>query len=242
MVSGGAEQKKRRLLELLQEAELLLREAAAGATGSVKAETLSFADAVADERLRPAARNLQRRLFEFAPPGSRKPEGFRHFGRALRSAREDGFIGDAFAEGLLALADELRWSAFYNRDPWSRSFVDDIAAIRLAAPSGPLISRHLIVGCFLMGPEVTYPFHAHDAEELYLVLGGSISFQWEDDGPWHPKAPGEPVHHPSRQPHAMLSGDRAAFALYLWRGEIHSPSWHKERMAAIDEPRKYADM
>lgn len=242
MASRDAAEKRRQLLELMQEAELLLRESAAGDRSPAREHTVRFSEALADERLRPGVRSLQRRLFEFAPPGAGKPEGFRYFDQALRNAREDGFAGEPLADGLGRLADRLRWSAFYNRDPWSKSFVDNIAAVRLAGPAGPLMSRRLLLGCFLMGPEVNYPFHAHAAEELYLVLGGTIAFRWEDDGPWHRKTAGEAVYHRSQQPHAMLSGNRTALALYLWRGDLHNPSWHKERMQAIDEPRKYADM
>ena len=82
---------------------------------------------------------------------------------------------------------------------------------------GPIASRRLAVGFLLLGPDVAYPLHSHEAEEIYLVLSGTAA--WRRGGePWRDEAPGALIHHPSRAPHAMRTEREPLLALYAWRG------------------------
>ena len=69
----------------------------------------------------------------------------------------------------------------------------------------------------LLAPGLTYPLHAHQAEELYLPLSGVAEWQMDDaDFAW--VQPGQVIHHAPWVPHAMRCGAEPMAALYLWRG------------------------
>ncbi|MGD9294488.1 MAG: dimethylsulfonioproprionate lyase family protein [Roseobacter sp.] len=71
----------------------------------------------------------------------------------------------------------MRWTEFYAEDDWSRSFVADFANGEGIGPDGRLMCDTIILGLFIMGPQTTYPLHAHPAQEFYLVLSGQPAFQ-----------------------------------------------------------------
>ena len=80
-----------------------------------------------------------------------------------------------------------------------------------------MASERIACGVLLLGPHVTYPAHAHAAEEIYLPIHGVAEWQRGDAG-FHPVPVGQAVHHPAWMPHAMRVGAAPLAALYLWRG------------------------
>jgi quercetin dioxygenase-like cupin family protein len=100
----------------------------------------------------------------------------------------------------------------------------------------------MAMGLFVIGPQVYYPIHAHAAEELYLLLAGTVSFRINPEDEWQAKRAGDLVLHRSQEPHEMRTQRAASLALYIWRGEIFQPSWYKGDMSSPEEPPKYPDM
>jgi len=66
-------------------------------------------------------------------------------------------------------------------------------------------------------PEIEYPRHSHEAEEVYVLLTGQTLWQ-RDDQDWAYRAAGLPIYHASGVPHAMRTESVLLLALYLWRG------------------------
>ena len=77
------------------------------------------------------------------------------------------------------------------------------------------------LGVLLLGPGLTYPPHAHPANEIYYVVGGTAEWR-QGDGPWTRRAPGSLIQHPSGQVHATRTGRDPLLALYLWWGDIET--------------------
>ena len=77
------------------------------------------------------------------------------------------------------------------------------------------------LGVLLLGPGLTYPPHAHPANEVYYIVGGSAEWR-RGDGPWTSRATGSLVQHPSGLVHATRTGDDPLLALYLWWGDIET--------------------
>lgn len=200
----------------------------------------SFVELLAEERLKLKSANLN--TLGFAEPETAPPPGAKHLEAALAAAESDAKAPAGLTQSIRAISRKLPWSSFYQRDLWSREFVDEIAAILLIGPKAVLSSRSMKLGAFVMGADVHYPLHAHAAEELYLVVGGDISFRSSPESPWQWKKAGELVHHESNQPHEMLTGDRGALLFYIWRAEIFEPSWYKGEMNTPEEPPKYPEM
>jgi mannose-6-phosphate isomerase-like protein (cupin superfamily) len=117
-----------------------------------------------------------------------------------------------------AACTDLAWrTPGYGRLP--RAIGDRMAVAALVGPDALIRHENVALGLILIAPGLCYPSHRHGAEELYLALGGALS--WVIDG--HdigPVRPGDFVHHRPWQPHAMITSDRSALLFWGWTGDI----------------------
>lgn len=174
------------------------------------------------EMAREVARHLEQALGsrpEFAPPTHcRRVPACRALPALLDSGRADPVLA------AVSRADQdLPWSAV-ARELCPGSFADGHAFIELLGPDGLLTVERVRMGLFLLAPRVVYPAHAHDAEELYLILAGTGAWQLSDAA-FKTKDPGDLVHIAPGQPHAIEVGGRGVLTLWAWRGEIGFESY-----------------
>lgn len=134
------------------------------------------------------------------------------------------------SQGALSAFSYVNWTEFYAEDDWSRPFLHEFANGEGIGPDGLLRNDDLILGLFVLGPNCTYPSHAHPAEEFYIVVSGDAAFQVGATTPFEPKAPGQLILHRSDEPHAIATGDRPLFAVFGWLGDLSEPSWYREDM------------
>jgi hypothetical protein len=127
--------------------------------------------------------------------------------------------GAAFGIELVAAvcraARSLAWRQTYTAKDIDRAFLDNYGWSEIFGGNGPMASERIACGFLLLGPATLYPRHRHEAEEIYLPLSGTASWQ-QGDAIWRERSPGTPVHHASNEPHAMRTGTRPLLALYLW--------------------------
>jgi len=117
---------------------------------------------------------------------------------------------------LVAAAPGLAWRRSYTAAETGATFFDNYGWTELVGLTGPARSEHLACGMLLLGPDVTYPRHRHEAEEIYVPLVGTAA--WLGAGEqWIDQPPGTVIHHASHEPHAMRTGQSPLLALYLWR-------------------------
>ena len=142
---------------------------------------------------------------------------------ALARARAEtmGEIADAVAE----LAPSLSWTrtAGHVADPPNAGFLDGYAHATLAASpdDGPFFG--VVLGLLLLGAGVDYPPHHHPADEVYLPLTPARWIHGLDED-HRPEPAGVPIHHRPWQPHGMRTGDAPLLAIYLWSGDVATPS------------------
>jgi Dimethlysulfonioproprionate lyase len=118
---------------------------------------------------------------------------------------------------LVACASGLEWRQTYGVADFGVEFLKSYGWTELIGLRGPLPSDRIACGFLLLGPEIEYPAHAHEAEELYLPLAGEVL--WMRGGAdFAPRAAGTLIEHPSWMPHAMRTLAQPMLALYLWRG------------------------
>jgi hypothetical protein len=121
-------------------------------------------------------------------------------------------------DALLAAAPLLAWRRSYTLEEVSAGFLDNYGWAELMGLEGPNLSQNLACGVLLLGPDVTYPPHAHEAEEIYVPLAGTAAWkQGRED--WRERPPGTVIHHARHEPHAMQTRSSALLALYLWRSK-----------------------
>ena len=117
---------------------------------------------------------------------------------------------------LVALASELAWRQTYTADDFGAAFLQRYGFAELIGTRGPVASGRLACGFLLLGPDILYPVHRHEAEEIYVTMGGTAEWRTEADR-WAPAPPGTLIHHAPWLPHAMRTAGDPMLALYLWR-------------------------
>jgi hypothetical protein len=125
---------------------------------------------------------------------------------------------------LCGAAPSMAWRQTYTTAEVGAAFLQNYGWSEIVGLSGPLASERIACGFLLLGPHTCYPRHRHEAEEVYIPLAGTASWQ-QGDGRWRERPPGTVIHHASDEPHAMRTGERALLALYLWRtANLHQKS------------------
>ncbi len=138
-----------------------------------------------------------------------------HLDAALTLARAHKL--SALAEALAQAAPQLKWSqnSSYTDQNCSRNFLDGYAYAGLSGPDADLTWAAPRTGVMLMGPDVLYPGHNHEAREVYLIL--TPGTQWRlDGGDWFDVHPGDLIFHDSWQMHEMRSGPQPLLAAAAW--------------------------
>lgn len=118
---------------------------------------------------------------------------------------------------IAALRDRLHWGQTYTVEDFGQAFVDNYGWMEIAGTRGHFASDSVAAGVLILGPDIHYPDHHHEAEEIYIPLAGAAEWR-KGDGEFVARRPGETIHHPSNVNHAMRTGSEPLVALYLWRG------------------------
>ena len=105
-------------------------------------------------------------------------------------------------------------------------FKGGYAFAEIIGEQGLIVSENIRIGLFLQKPQVNYPLHAHEAEELYIILSGNA--RWKIDDKMFNVIPGTIIKHQSCQDHATFTEEETLFALWIWTGKIKGRYWFKD--------------
>ncbi len=130
----------------------------------------------------------------------------------------------ARVEQIAALAGELDCRQTYTKADFGQRFLDNYGFSEWIGERGAFVSDAVACGVLLLGPDIEYPAHSHEAEELYLPLAGNACWR-SGESEWRLRAPGTWIHHPSWTVHAMRTAREPLLAAYVWRaGDLSAKS------------------
>jgi hypothetical protein len=118
---------------------------------------------------------------------------------------------------LIDVQDSLHFGQTYSAGDFGEEFLCQYGWIKLLGPDGYWNSDGLSSGFLILGDNIVYPQHRHQAEEVYLPISGNALWYREHDG-WQDQPAGTLIHHPGGIEHAMRTRGEPLIALYLWRG------------------------
>ena len=75
-------------------------------------------------------------------------------------------------EAVAALAGDLDWRQTYSSADFGERFLQNYGWSEWIGQRGVFESDAIACGVLLLGPDIEYPAHSHEAEELYLPLAG----------------------------------------------------------------------
>jgi mannose-6-phosphate isomerase-like protein (cupin superfamily) len=131
---------------------------------------------------------------------------------------EANALTQGLQQALMALARHVEWRLTYTEAEVGKDFLRRYGWFELAGPQDGYFQTdqtRMTVGYW--GPNLDYPWHLHEAEELYLVVSGQATFEAEGQEPRTLRA-GDTIYHRSNQPHAMTTHESGILTFVLWRG------------------------
>jgi hypothetical protein len=128
-----------------------------------------------------------------------------------------GKKAESVVKRLAALANQIAWNQTYSAEDFGAEFLESYGWTEFIGLRGPIASNRIACGFLILGPQIEYPRHSHEAEEVYVPLTGQTLWLQSNQG-WVYRAPCLPIYHTPRMPHAMRTESVPLLALYLWRG------------------------
>jgi len=115
------------------------------------------------------------------------------------------------------VAEFGNWKLTYTEDEVGFGFLQDYGYLELYGPDGHFQTDEGRAYIGYWGRGLYYPWHRHEAEEIYSVVSGSGYFESEGAEPAQLKT-GDTRMHQSNQPHALTMTDGPILTFVLWRG------------------------
>ena len=114
--------------------------------------------------------------------------------------------------------EHLFWEQSYKKSDSvvSDEMLRDYGFAEIVGKRGPFISDKIRFGIGVWGPNLVYPIHQHQAEEIYVVLSGSAQFTV--DSATRKYAANELIWVKSNSPHGFITENEPIVVLYLWQG------------------------
>lgn len=136
-----------------------------------------------------------------------------------------GSSTQALTDAIVAAREALTWRRSYGAAAGlGEAFLAGYGWFNLVSPEGPYRAEGFRAAVGYWGPGLRYPAHAHEPEEIYVILAGGARFYAEGRAPRR-VGPGDLVRHPAWLPHAMAMDARPLLALGLLRGDaVDAPS------------------
>lgn len=113
---------------------------------------------------------------------------------------------------------DLHWEQSYRKQDGvvSDALLAGSGFAEITGSRGPFVSERIRSGIGVWGPDIVYPRHRHQAEEVYILLAGSAEFK-VGDGDARIHTTGEVVYVPSNMPHEFRTAEQMLVVLYLWQ-------------------------
>lgn len=124
---------------------------------------------------------------------------------------------------LLQKAPETRCLAavlaLYRHLQWHQSTKSLTPVSEIIGPTSLVRHPDFRLGLFLLVPNIDYADHAHQADEVYVVLAGHGDWSL-DRGPYEEKTAGDVIDIPSMTIHAMRTAAEPVLTLFSWTGDV----------------------
>ncbi|MDH3666938.1 MAG: dimethylsulfoniopropionate lyase [Paracoccaceae bacterium] len=125
-----------------------------------------------------------------------------------------------------AIAGDLRWRQVFDGTGAPPTVAEGMLAAQIAGPVGLIgANGDGCAGLFLIAPGVHYPFHTHEATEIYYCVHGRLLLQYGTQSKPMELTPGLYGHTPSNRVHSLTTEAEPVLLIYAWTGPLDRPNW-----------------
>ena len=114
--------------------------------------------------------------------------------------------------------NRLHWEQSYRKQDGvvPDAMLEGYAFAEIIGKQGPFVSDRIRAGIGIYGPDIQYPRHQHQAEEIYIVLAGGAEFKIGDAEEARYET-GDVVSVKSNTWHGFRTCDQILVIYYLWQ-------------------------
>ena len=114
--------------------------------------------------------------------------------------------------------NRLHWEQSYRKEDGvvPDAMLESYAFAEIIGKQGPFVSERIRAGIGIYGPDIEYPRHQHQAEEIYIVLAGGADFKIGEAEIARYES-GDVVSVESNTWHGFRTSDQTLVVYYLWQ-------------------------
>ncbi|MEO0497997.1 MAG: dimethylsulfonioproprionate lyase family protein [Pseudomonadota bacterium] len=132
-------------------------------------------------------------------------------------ASSAGGVGTQLIDAIYPAEHMLEWRTTYTQAEVGADYLARSAWFELIGPNGHFHSDQCIAFIAYWGRGLTYPWHKHEAEEIYTIVAGEACLHVEGEADKTAKSGDCRLHLPW-QPHALTTPDAPVATFCMWRG------------------------
>ena len=117
------------------------------------------------------------------------------------------------------LSPHVNWEQGYNEKEVDKDFLNKYGFFELIGPSGHFETSEMALYVNFLDKNTYYPWHNHEAEELYFIVSGEAKFESKDQDE-EILSSTKTRFHKSFQPHAITTIENKVLSFVIWKNKF----------------------
>ena len=121
------------------------------------------------------------------------------------------------------LSPYVNWEQGYNEKEVGKDFLNKYGFFELIGPTGHFQTSEMALYVNFLDKNAYYPWHNHEAEELYFIVSGEAKFESKNQNE-EILSSTKTRFHKSYQPHAITTSDQQILSFVIWKNKFENIS------------------
>ena len=117
------------------------------------------------------------------------------------------------------LSPYVNWEQGYKEEEVGKDFLNKYGFFELIGPSGHFETSEMALYVNFLDKNTYYPWHNHEAEELYFIVSGEAKFESKDQDE-EILSSTKTRFHKSFQPHAITTIENKVLSFVIWKNKF----------------------
>ena len=121
------------------------------------------------------------------------------------------------------LSPYANWEQGYDEKDVGKDFLNNYGFFELIGPSGHFQTSKMALYVNYLCKNAYYPWHNHDAEELYFIVSGEAKFESKNQNTKILSSTNTRLHK-SFEPHAITTDKKQVLSFVIWKNKFENVS------------------
>ncbi len=124
---------------------------------------------------------------------------------------------------ISTLSPYVNWEKGYDEKEVGKKFLKKYGFFELIGPTGHFLTSKMGLYVNFLDSDTCYPWHNHEAEELYFVISGEAKFESKNEKSEILKSTNTRFHK-SYQPHSITTTNEKILTFVIWKNKYENIS------------------